>query len=175
MNRKSPRLKYFDYSTPGAYVITIATLQRRKVLAVERSGCLELTEVGREVAECWRGLGRYHANTLIDHFAVMPDHFHGIVFLNLPWLEGYRADRQTNLCNLVKSFKNHTQKLANEILVVRRGGNGYFHLWQKRFYDTVIRDETHLYRARKYVLQNPLAWRIGRFGIPEGGYPGVEV
>lgn len=158
-----------DYFTAGAYAVTICTYDRRNLFAYDQDGQLALTEIGRLVADSWMKLSRYKPNTFPDHFAVMPDHFHGIVLLNLPYCEGFEPGIVANLSKSIKSFKQFTTRDAQVIHRRRHGANSYLRLWQKSFHDSVIRDEKHLYSVRKYILSNPLSWRIGKYGLQTTG------
>jgi REP element-mobilizing transposase RayT len=163
--RISPRLKHFDYSSPGAYFITIATESRKPVLANFHDGELELSGIGREVAKAWKSIPEIAVNAVPDSFAVMPDHFHGIILLNLPWLSGYNSSVRNDLRQVVSSFKQYTQRHAWRILEERNGQRVEFKLWQRRYYDRVMRDEQHLMNTRQYIMLNPLAWKLRKAGF----------
>jgi REP element-mobilizing transposase RayT len=160
--QKSPRFPGYDYSLPGAYHITIATRNRKPLLAYARDGQLQLSRIGKEVARAWHTIDNASPNGFPDCFAVMPDHFHGIVMLNLPFMEGFDAEVRADLRNVVRCFKQYTQHLTRGILLERGEWQEGFRLWQTRFYDSVIGDEKHLYNTRNYILQNELAWRLQR-------------
>ncbi|MCB1185816.1 hypothetical protein KDL29_01505 [bacterium] len=160
--RKSPRFPGFDYSTPGAYHISISTKDRVRWLAFNAEDGLALTEIGIAVANSWRSLEQATPNAVPDYFAVMPDHFHGIVQINLPYLPGFDPGIRADLRNVMRCFKQYTQHLARKLLMDRGEWQEGTRIWQSSFYDNMIRDEKHLYLARKYVLENELAWRLER-------------
>ena len=79
--RKSMRLREFDYSTPGAYFVTICTHQRRLLFGQVEDGNMVLNEFGHIVEEEWLQLPERFPSVLVGEFVVMPDHFHGILWL----------------------------------------------------------------------------------------------
>jgi putative transposase len=100
-----------------------------------------LNQLGRIVAECWRAIPVHFGVIELDEFIVMPNHIHGIVCSTG---EGHAPP----LHLVIESFKSATSRLAG-----RR-------LWQRSYYDRVIRNETELHELRKYIGENPLRWRF---------------
>ena len=83
--RKSPRLTDYDYSQPGAYFVTICVQRRKCLLGAIADGALQPNEAGKMVEKWWRQLESKYPSTKIDSFSVvMPNHFHGIVFIEAP-------------------------------------------------------------------------------------------
>ncbi len=82
--RRSARLRDFDYSKAGCYLITVCTVGRRRLLGRVRSGKMELSEFGRIVAGSWEELPSHFPRVSLDAWVVMPDHFHGIVLIDTP-------------------------------------------------------------------------------------------
>jgi putative transposase len=79
--RKSPRLRNYDYSTPGMYFITICTFNHAMTLGRVAEAQMQLSQLGRIAAQCWQAIPQHAANISLDQFAVMPNHFHGLLFL----------------------------------------------------------------------------------------------
>lgn len=96
----------------------------------------------------------------------MPDHFHGIILLNLPFCDGIVEGSLANLSDVIKSFKQYTQTQALKLYREIHGPNSYLKLWHKSFYDTKMKDDIHLYHTRMYILNNELSWKLGKYGIP---------
>ncbi|HEU5359359.1 MAG TPA: transposase [Gemmatimonadales bacterium] len=140
------RLRNFDYSAPGAYLITITTAGRSPSLGRLTQGGVELSALGKLVAQ---ELGRTEAlrsGVIMDAVAIMPDHIHFIVLLT------DQAPGGSNISRVVNGFKAAVTSGYR-----RRGGDQTAHIWQRGFHDRVIRSDRDLAEARRYVLENPAA------------------
>jgi putative transposase len=206
-NRRSVRLKGYDYSCAGGYFVTIVLQNRACLLGEVADGVMNLNSVGLMVERWWASLPRRYAASL-DEFVVMPNHLHGIVLLSDEenagahigqgtgtYLEermgahagqegtgahigeegtgahageegtgahigeeGTGAHAGAPLQQIVRWFKTMT---TNEyIRGIRDHGWPRFekHLWQRNYYEHIIRDETDLVRIRRYIVNNPLSW-----------------
>jgi len=80
-NRRSIRLKGYDYTQPGAYFVTICTREQECLLGNMENGTMVLSEFGRIVERCWCTLPRHFPNIELDAFVVMPNHIHGIIII----------------------------------------------------------------------------------------------
>ena len=127
--RKAMRLRDFDYSSDGAYFITILSYRRRPVLTGE---CLAIIE--RELDD----LPQRFDGVTIDCFAVLPDHLHALLRL-----KGSSA----HVSAIVQAFKSLTARAVKPILYVDR-------LWHRGFYDRIVRDDLELIAIRDYILNN---------------------
>ncbi|MCL4500583.1 MAG: YraN family protein [Deltaproteobacteria bacterium] len=157
--RKSPRLPDYDYSRPGAYFITICIQNKKFLLGDIREGIICLKAAGKMVEKWWLKLeSKYPWIKTDQYFAVMPNHFHGIVFIEAP--EGGYMDPP--LQKIMQWFKTMT---TNEYV---HGVKEYDwppfpgSLWQRSFYEHIIRDEESLNRIREYIINNPLRWELDR-------------
>jgi putative transposase len=130
------RLSGFDYASPGAYFVTICAARRGDVFGDVRDGTVRLNACGLVVSEAL-GAIRDHHDVEVDASVVMPDHVHAIVVLRL-------ETRRATLSAVVGAFKARVTRL------VRRP------IWQRSFYDHVIRDDADLARVREYIETNPL-------------------
>ncbi|MFH0776171.1 MAG: transposase [Patescibacteria group bacterium] len=168
-DRKLPRLKDFDYSTDGAYFVTICTANREQIFGKICDGKMILNEFGKITEKCWRDLPNHYSNCVLDEFVVMPNHFHGII-----WIENnfdpdngksvgngharslqetvLSLPKKTNLSTVIGSFKSATTK------IIRQQNSQIDSGWQKSFFDRIIRDEDELNRIRDYIWQNPENW-----------------
>jgi len=164
--RKSPRLKGYDYSTEGAYFVTVCIQNRKGLLGNVSGGILQLNDSGKMVERWWQKLGSKFPLIEIDSFyVVMPNHFHGIVFLRAS--EG--AHMGAPLQKMVQWFK--TMSTNEYIHGVKEYGWPTFKekLWQRSFYDHVIRNEESLNRIREYIATNPLRWDLDRENLQATG------
>ena len=166
-HRRSIRLPGYDYAQPGAYFITVCVHDRRSLFGEVIDGQMRLNEAGRMVERWWRQLPNKFASAMVDEFVVMPNHIHGIV-INVGADPRVRpgpddaANQDTlmgaPLPGILRWFKTMT---TNEyIRGVRDGRWTPFsgRLWQRNYYEHVVRDEKGLNAAREYVRHNPAKW-----------------
>ncbi len=164
--RQTIRLQTFDYTSHGAYFVTICTNGRRPLLARIVDGRSEPTAIGQIALNEWRRTAELRPDVTLDEFIVMPNHVHGIIWLSrpavvaaqraapLPSLPGRAfAVVPRSLGAVVRAFKAATTKRANELC-----GTPARPVWQRNYYERVIRDDRELNRAREYVRANPLKW-----------------
>jgi putative transposase len=143
-HRRRLRLRYYDYASSGAYFVTVCTRDRRCTLGEAVQHRVLLSSVGEAVAACWIEIPIHHPSVQLDAFQVMPNHLHGILMLGVG--AGYIRPLQT----VVGTFK---------AAVTRRVGRP---IWQRSYYERVIRGEDELDALREYIEQNPLRWALDR-------------
>ncbi|MFZ5876651.1 MAG: transposase [Nitrospirota bacterium] len=160
-HRRSVRLSDYDYSSAGAYFITICTWNRECLFGEIVTGQMQLNEYGEIVRDCWTTIPEHVPDSKVDTFVVMPNHLHGVVSINRPGrgtacrapTEGFGRPVVGSLATIVRSFKSATTKRVNS----RRQSAG-LPLWQRNYYEHVVRDEDELTRIRQYIADNPCAW-----------------
>jgi REP element-mobilizing transposase RayT len=170
--RRTIRLREYDYSSPGAYFVTICSSERRTVF--------DSREMCSMLEETWRRIADHFPNALTDEFVVMPNHVHGIVWI----VEGDVSDERSlagprgvgaqhaaplpghgvrpfvqpgSLGAIVRSFKAAVVRRINLAM-----GMPGARIWQRNYYERVVRDEKELQRAREYIALNPLKWQLDR-------------
>lgn len=144
--RRSLRLPAYDYSQAGGYFITVCT-QDRVMLFGEVIDChVRLNEIGMIVQQTWDDLARHYRGIDLDAFIVMPNHVHGIIILD------GQFERRRALSEIVRGFKTFSARRVNE-RADKRGA-----LWQRSYYEHVIRNEKSLDRIRAYIANNPGQW-----------------
>jgi REP-associated tyrosine transposase len=132
------RLSGFDYTSAGAYFVTVSAARRGSVFGDVREGTVQLNACGHLVSEALGAIPRHH-HAELDACVVMPDHVHAIVLLG--------PGRDT-LSSIVGAFKARATRQAHHPI------------WQRSFYDHVIRGDADLERAREYIEKNPLRWSL---------------
>ena len=166
--RKPMRLHGFDYSVPGAYFITACTKNREFLF--------ETNDAIMAVESAWYSLSDIFANIELGEFVVMPNHIHGILWIKAEgayrlhpgtWKNEICRDRQLpiptkivkfeSLSNIIGAFKTTAATRVNKL----RGMIGV-PVWQKSFYDHIIRDHRELERIQKYIKHNPIHWAEDR-------------
>jgi len=80
-NRRSIRLKEYDYSQPGAYFVTVCTWRRENLFGEVVDRDVRLNEKGHIVVECWNRILEHFPGVELDAFVVMPNHIHGIIVI----------------------------------------------------------------------------------------------
>ncbi|OGO38763.1 MAG: hypothetical protein A2147_03500 [Chloroflexi bacterium RBG_16_57_8] len=132
-------------------------------------GNVLLNDAGRMVERWWIETGQKYPETYLDEFVVMPNHVHGIVFLDppigaaqrgrpVPAVEGQAHRPAPTVGDIVRWFKTMT---TNEYTRrVRAEGWAVFDgvLWQRNYYERIVRNERELYATRQYILDNPANW-----------------
>jgi putative transposase len=141
--RKSPRLNAYDYSTAGAYFVTVCSRERACVFGSIVDDEMKLSSLGRFVQESWTEIPEHFPAATTDVFVVMPNHVHGIVWVS-------RAGHAPPLPVVIGAFKSAAS---------RRAGRP---LWQRSFYERVVRGESELAVLRQHILDNPLKWALDR-------------
>ena len=148
--RKPTRLPGYDYATPGCYFITTCTDGFRCLFGRVEDGIWRPNRLGGIVEECWLQLRTHYPAIGLDEFAVMPNHFHGVVHLR---------DGAPSLVELVRGFKTFS---ARKINTVRHSPRAK--VWQRSFYDRIVRSDADLQRIRAYIFDNPGNWGKDRPG-----------
>jgi putative transposase len=141
--RHSLRLKGYNYSQAGAYFITVCTHRRALLFGEVIEGDVRLNNMGAIVKQSWGNLLNHYPGIELDSFIVMPNDVHGIVMLN------DEPHRRHGIAEIVRGFKTFSARRANEYRGVRAA------LWQRSYYEHVIRNERALNRIRAYISSNP--------------------
>ena len=153
-NRKTLRLKGYDYSQNGAYFITICTKDRKPLFGAVGADSIS-AQIIKETFEST--IGQYPC-VESPVYVVMPNHFHAIITID-------RADMESapTLSAIVQSFKRHST--IAYIKAVKAGLLPPFdgHIWQRTFYDHIIRNEADYLEIANYIQENSLRWQLDRF------------
>jgi len=176
-HRRSIRLHGYDYATPGAYFVTLCVQNRECLLGeIRAAGEMRLNEAGRMIEKWWLELNHKFPNVDTDEYVVMPNHFHGVVVIVAPDDNagvdlggadlrvgpgpGRDAHVGASLPTVIQWFKTMT---TNEyIRGVKTLGWTPFSgkLWQRNYYEHIIRNDDDLRRVRQYLINNPARWAL---------------
>jgi len=180
-HRRSIRLPAYDYTQPGAYFVTICSQNRECLFGDVINEEMILNQRGEMVERTWRELAECYPGVEVDAFVIMPNHVHGIIVLVEagplgvgPVGAGPRACPEgpgacpgrpqgvaptMSLPDVVHRFKSLTT--ARYRTGVLQDGWQPFpgRLWQRNYYEHVIRDEEELNRIRQYIIDNPGRWQ----------------
>lgn len=164
--RRSIRLDDYDYTAPGAYFITVCSHQRKPIFGAIAEGQVILSSIGRIVESEWLRTERIRAEIALDEFVIMPNHIHGIVAIRR---SGGRTEKvgahghaplrrpPRSLGSMVARFKGAVTRAVR-----RRLSNTEYIVWQRGYYDRVIRDKRELEAIRRYIHNNPMRWELDR-------------
>ncbi len=174
-HRRSIRLQGYDYSQAGAYFVTVCTQGRECLFGGIENDAMALNEYGCVVRDEWLKTAEIRTEIQVSEFVVMPNHFHGIIIiaeptfgaireLSLPYdhsvgaihespLPSRQQRRQMTLSKIVGRFKMLTAKRINET----RQMSGVS-VWQRNYYEHVIRNEADYAQIAEYIGDNPRRW-----------------
>ena len=176
---ESSRLRSWDYGSDGGYFITICSAGREHYFGeIMDSNEMELSEIGKYVYKCWSDIPEHFPFVLLDAFIVMPDHLHGIIFINKNNVDGnmifvvgtqnFASLQYPNTRVKPKNkFGPQSQNLASIIRGFKIGITKYARInkidfcWEPRYYDHIIRNTAELERIRYYIMTNPKNWGSG--------------
>jgi len=161
-HRHSIRLREWDYAQPGAYFVTIVAYGRELLFGQVVDGEIRLSEFGEIVSNEWLASAGIRREIQSDAFVVMPNHIHGIVWIfaddDIVGATGRsplppRGPIPKSLGSFIAGYKSAVTKRINEI----RGTPGN-PVWQRNYYERVIRNERELDAIRRYIRDNPAHW-----------------
>ena len=168
-HRRSIRLARYDYTQPGAYFLTIRCQRQGPAFGTITNGIVRLNEIGLLVQQCWLAIPQHFPTVQLDESVVMPDHIHGIASIieesrahpaiRPAALPGEAASTtasilpvQASVGTIVATFK------AAVTRNVRQTMPSIGPLWQRNYYEHVIRNEHELRALREYIRANPIRW-----------------
>jgi len=182
-SRRSIRLPEYDYASPGAYFVTICTQGNawRLSQVIAQRNCL--SPEGKIVENAWKQLPNHYPYLLLGEYVIMPDRFHGILMITEAVVNftpavgaGLRpaptgsapttpAPKRHPLSEIVRALKSFSSRDINRL----RNTPGSS-VWQRNYFEHVIRDEKSLQRIQQYIHNNPISWQSDAFysqDVPE--------
>ncbi len=162
--RKSIRLRYFDYRRTGLYFVTTCTHNRRPTLGTIHGGEVILSPLGRLTRTCWESIPEHTTGVELGLFVVMPNHVHGLIAIKSESVpsESRRLPgelRAGSLGATVGPFKAAVARIGRVREIV--GGDP---VWQRGFWEHIVRGQRAHERIQRYIVENPARWSydIGR-------------
>lgn len=166
-NRKSIRISNYDYSKEGMYFITICTQNRECILSEivgagpvsaqknKNNLALKLTQLGIMINQTYLNLEEEYNTIKLHNYIIMPNHIHAIIEIC------NRTDTgpAPTLADIICAYKTRTTYLCAR--GVKLGIYKPFNkrLWQRNYYEHVIRNEKELYKINEYIMNNPYNWK----------------
>ncbi len=164
--RKLTRLKNYDYSQNGYYFLTISSYKKQKLFGELKDKEIKLNELGIIAKIYWKEINFHYPDVILDEFVIMPDHIHGILLINksvedvgaqnfepLPKQNQYQKIIPRSIGSIVRGYKSSVTKWA-------RINNNIDKIWQRNFYEHIIRSEESLNKIRNYISNNTLALKL---------------
>jgi REP element-mobilizing transposase RayT len=171
-HRRSIRLHGYDYRSSGVYFVTICTMSRQCRFGDVVDATVALSAVGRVVDETWQWLAAHHDYVDVGPYIVMPNHLHGIIML-APDEGGSRTaptapavTPRKPVGRLIGAFKTVSTKRVNEVL-----GTPGDALWQRNYWEHIVRDDESLGRIADYIVNNPITWESDQLFMAKGRTP----
>ena len=176
-HRRSIRLKNYDYASPGAYFVTIVTHRRQCLFGNVMDGQMRLNEFGEIVRDEWLKTETIRPRVQLDEYVIMPNHVHGIIIINddnrrgtlqsaptimqraptimqrTPTIEQFGKPTSDSIPTIIRLLKSATTKRINEYR-----NTPAVPVWQRNYYEHIIRNETELQQIRQYIANNPINW-----------------
>ncbi len=153
--RQSIRLPGYGYSQAGAYFVTICTRNRQCLFGEILNEEMVPSKYGQIVLDGWYDLASHYPHVALDSFVVMPNHIHGIIVLNDNVGAGLKPapTKRHPLSEIARGFKTFSSRRINQI-----NSTPGLPVWQRNYYEHVIRNEDEMDRIRQYILGNPMKW-----------------
>ena len=177
-HRRSIRLKGYDYAQPGAYFVTLVTNQREEIFGEVAGGEMRLNQLGEIVHAEWLKTADIRPNVELheDEFVIMPNHVHGIIWIvdknivgatrrvaptvvvtmnpRVARTKGSHTLVPNSIGAILAQFKSITAKRINALRDTRG-----IAVWQRNYYERIVRDETEMKNIWNYINTNPLHWQ----------------
>lgn len=171
-NRKSIRMKGWDYRNEGAYFVTICACQMACIFGRVENSRMILNSWGQIVVKTWLEVPDHFDDVILDEFICMPNHLHMIIWIQYAESLGKRhafslhphttpqseiGVASGSLGAIIGSFKSAVTKEINLLRNEKQPP-----IWQPRFHDRIIRNERELSAIRQYIRNNPKNWKEDR-------------
>ncbi len=182
-HRRSIRLPGYDYASAGTYFVTLCTHNRADLFGDVVDDAMRLNACGEIVTAVWLATAK-HFDVVLDAFVVMPNHFHAIVHIlgddvthgrgeaSPPSLYRARADGDASplqiganargaaprsLGAIIQNFKSVSARKMNQAVCASSSP-----VWQRNYYEHIVRNDRELNAIRKYIEDNPMRWALDR-------------
>ena len=182
----STRLRNWDYSSDGAYFLTICAADCQHYFGMVNNSEMQVSEIGQYADKCWRAIPEHFPDFYLDEFAIMPNHMHEIVMIEKRYSDkgGFNAAETGHALSLQRRQTNADEQTTKPHFRFRNQGKktisamvGSFKAavtkycnenklpfgCQSRFHDHIIRNSGEFCSIRNYIINNPLNWKDDRF------------
>ena len=166
-HRRSIRLHGHDYAAGGIYFVTLCVADRRPLFGTVVNGRMALNDAGRTATACWRAIPDHFPQVALDEWVIMPNHVHGILRIG-----GGTACQGTApafgqpvagaLGTIIGAYKGATSRAMHRGMACHAPAA----IWQRNYYDIIVRDARAMDNIRRYIRENPAHWDTLRYGEP---------
>ena len=160
--RRSVRMGGYDYSSCGAYFVTVCTDRRMNIFGSIKDGKMVLNEAGKIAEENWLEIPQHFPLVSLYEHVVMPNHFHGVLFIEdcrgtacRAHVRSFGKPDSSSLSTVVRSYKSSVTKRINELCQMLD-----VPVWQRGFYEHIIRNDNEMYEIQMYIQNNPMQWEL---------------
>lgn len=175
-HRRSIRLSDYDYTQDGVYAVTICTHERACLFGEVIGEAMVLNTLGQIAEACWTAIPTHFPQIELDAFVIMPNHMHGMVVINqkpvislkpnigendgvgarhASPLQKARGTAKGSLGAIVGSYKSAVSKRINDARATPGAP-----LWQRNYYEQVVRNDTMFHALCEYIWANPANWTL---------------
>jgi len=172
-NRRSVRLQGYDYSKAGAYFVTICTRNRECLFGEILDGVMLSNDAGGVVQQCWDDIPAHFPHVELDAFVIMPNHVHGILSIvdsqtvgakNFSPLQAQPSisppPSQQRPCGTSKTIGSIVRGFKIGVTKWMRQHTLTPDVWQRNYWEHVVRNDMELNRIREYICNNPIQWEM---------------
>jgi REP element-mobilizing transposase RayT len=157
-NRKVIRLQQFDYSSLGAYFLTVCTHERKCILSeISETGEVILLPAGAELHQQILNTSRVRGDVIVDEYVIMPNHLHIILLIVSATTDDvynkFSKPKASSVSSIIGNIKSYASREIRKL-----PGFADQEIWQRKFHDRVIRNERELQYYRQYIRDNPGQW-----------------
>jgi REP-associated tyrosine transposase len=179
--RRSIRFPGYDYAFRGFFFVTLCTHEKHHSLARIINFESRLSPVGKVVEQCWKEIPQHFPRVRLDEWIIMPNHLHGIIVMRPPIeSEGTACRAPTtkavvsgetpfeefgrpvagSLATIIRSYKSAVTRRVNQAL-----GGKALPVWQRNYFEHIIRSQESLNKIRNYIWENPIHWDKDEYNI----------
>jgi len=175
--RHSIRLPQYDYSSAGYYFITICTHERQFLFGNIRQETMYLNQLGQVAKICWQNMPKHYPEVILDNFIIMPNHLHGILKINNVGAQDFEPNNSKSRAQDFEPLPNQLAQQTNKYQHIIPGSIGAIirgfkigvtkwakthdyntPIWQRNYYEHIIRDEKDYENIWEYIEYNPAKW-----------------
>ena len=162
--RKKIRIENYDYTSPGIYFVTLCSCNREKIFCDIDEDIINVsffddnfdkyikyTNIGIIVSEGLKNINTIYDNVKLLQYVIMPNHIHMLIEID-------DSEDKISLSKIIGSYKRHISKIVNKNRLFSKDS-----IWQKSFYEHIIRKDKELKEIMKYIKENPLKWKFDEY------------
>ncbi len=166
-NRRSIRFKGYDYTQAGLYFITICCQNRACLFGEIENGKMMLNDAGAIANDCWLNIPNHFPNAILHEYVIMPNHVHGIIELvganhhspkNVSVIGDNRAKNVSPLRSPSKTVGSVVRGFKIGVTKWMRQNTDTFYIWQRNYWEHIIRDDKSHENISQYIINNPTKW-----------------